>query len=169
MSEVYSYPITYPEFWLGSYAFFSWALGMFVLAAAWAVFFRFGQFKYGIDMGCLVKTALILFFTMISLGLPMQYNIKFQAEHAHEGDMITLTDKTLEYVFREGGKKLFKLDDIFQIYQEPITYNPPIKYIVKAKTESGIDSIFVRKNLPDFRSFMKKLTEKTGLKVQRSL
>lgn len=166
---VYSYPITYPEFWLESYAFFSWTFGMLILAASWAVFFRFGKFKYGIDMGCLVKTALILFFTMISLGLPMQYNIRFHAQHAHEGDTITLTDQTLQYEFREGAEKKFKLQDIFQIYQEPITYNPPIKYIVKAKSESGIDSIFVRRSLPEFRSFMKKLTKKTGLKVQRTL
>jgi hypothetical protein len=169
MSEVYSYPITHSEFWLNNYAFISWTFGMLLLCVAWAIFFRFGNFKYGIDLGCLVKTLMILFFTMLSFGLPMQYNIRFDAEHGQEGDKITLTDAKLSYQARGGKEKTLKITDIKKIYQEPITYNPPVKYFVVAETAELKDSITVKKDLPNFDKFIQKLTELTQIKIRRAL
>lgn len=169
MSEVYSYPITNSEFWLSNYFVVSWAIGLLFLAVAWAIFFRFGNFKYGIDMGCLFKTLLILISTMLAFGLPMQYNIRFDAEHGQEGDKITLTDSKVVYQTRDGKEKTLPLKDIKKIYQEPITYNPPVKYFIVAQTPEKKDSITVKKNLPDFDKFMQKLTELTQIKIRRTL
>ncbi|NTV46705.1 MAG: hypothetical protein HGB11_09380 [Chlorobiales bacterium] len=169
MSEVYSYPITHSEFWLNNYAFISWTLGMILLSIAWAIFFRFGNFKYGIDLGCLVKTLLILVSTMFAFGLPMQYNIRFDAEFGQEGDKITLTDSKLVYQSRGGQEKALALKDVKKIYQEPITYNPPVKYFIVAETPEKRDSITVKRSLPDFDKFMQKVTELTQIKIRRAL
>lgn len=169
MSEVYSYPITHSEFWLNNYAFISWTLGMLLLAVAWAIFFRFGNFKYGIDLGCIVKTFLILVSTMLAFGLPMQYNIRFDAEHGHEGDKITLTNTKLSYQPRDGKEKDLMIRDIKKIYQEPITYNPPVKYFIVAQTPEMKDSISVKRDLPDFDKFIQRLTELTQIKLRRAL
>ncbi|NTW48319.1 MAG: hypothetical protein HGB19_01025 [Chlorobiales bacterium] len=169
MSEVFSYPITQSEFWLNNYAVITWALGMLLLSVAWAIFFRYGNFKYGIDLGCLGKTFLILFFTTMAFGLPMRYNIRFDAEHGHEGDRITLSESKLIYQQRGGKEKNLPIKDIKKIYQEPITYNPPVKYFIVAETAGAKDSVAVKKDLPDFDKFIQKLTELTQVKIRRAL
>lgn len=67
MNEVFAYPQTQPSIWLENYATITWILSMVFLAATWALFFRYGNFRYGIDIGCLVKTVLIIAATTISL------------------------------------------------------------------------------------------------------
>jgi len=140
---------------------------MAFFSIAWAVFFKYGQFKYGIDFGCVFKSLAILIATMLAFGLPQQYNIKFDAQNGHQGDKITLTSNLLKYETRNGEMTEFPLKDVKEIYQEPVTYNPPTKYIIVAINENERDSIFVRKNLPEFSSFMSRLESLTGVKLKR--
>ncbi len=167
MQEVYSYPITYPEFWLNSYPYITWVFSMLFFSAAWAVFFKYGEFKYGIDLGCVVKTFAILIATMLAFGLPQLYNIKFEAENGHQGDKITLTQQTLTYETRYGEVNELSIKDIKEIYQEPVTFNPPVKYFVVSASEAGRDSITVKKNLPGFSTLMEKLQALSDVKLRR--
>ncbi len=165
--EVYTYPITYPEFWLNSFAYTTWVFSMLFFSVAWAVFFKYGQFKYGIDLGCVVKSLAILIATMLAFGLPQLYNIKFEAENGHQGDKITITENALKYETRLGKVTTLPMNQIKEIYQEPTTFNPPVKYFVVAITENSRDSITIRRNLPEFSRVMDRVQSLSGVKLRR--
>lgn len=176
MPQVFSYPQTYSEFWLNNYALTVWFAGIVGYAVAWALFLRYGNFNYGVDLGCFLKTGVIMGATMLSFGLPNAYRVRFEAENAHQGDTITLTDSLLTYRTRTGDEKQLFVSRIERIYQEDITFNPPtIFYIVSQRalpagdtsTAARRDSIAVRENLPEFPALIKALTEKTGVKLER--
>lgn len=168
MNEVFAYPQTQPSFWLENYATITWMLSMVFLAATWALFFRYGNFKYGIDIGCLVKTVLIIAATTVSFGFPMMYNTKFYAEHGHEGDKIVLSDEEVIYETRNGKRKSLKYSEIQRIYREPLTYNPPKSYHIIGLIDSiRVDSISIRENLPDFEKVLQRIAEKTNRKIER--
>lgn len=167
MSEVFQYPMTYPSWWLDYYYVATWMLGMVFLGIGWAVFFRYGKFSYGVDLGCLWKTTLLIVLTTIALGGPNYYNTRFVGEHGQDGDSVKITDSELLYLDRNGNEKKFSLQSITAIYQEPRTYNPPPKiYIVAGKDELK-DSLFVTKNLQGFEAFLASLSSKTGVIVKR--
>jgi hypothetical protein len=170
MNEVFAYPQTQPTLWLENYATITWLLSMLILATAWALFFRYGNFKYGIDIGCLVKTVLIIGATTLAFGFPMMYNTKFYAEHAHEGDKVILRDDEIVYETRSGKRKALKYSEIQRIYREPLTYNPPKSYHIIGLIDSiRVDSISVKENLPNFEKFLQQLSEKTNRRIERSI
>ena len=172
MLEVFSYPLTQSEFLIDNYALLTWSAAAVIIAAVWAIFFRYGNFRYGIDLGCLLKTALIIIVMTFCLGMPNYLNTKFYAAHSFEGDKITLNESGVLYETRNGMKKTFQYSEIKQIYQEPITYNPPITYYVVAVIEKPnnlgkVDSIGVRQTLPNYSKLLNSLSEKTGLQVEK--
>ncbi|MBC8043640.1 MAG: hypothetical protein IAF08_09385 [Rhizobacter sp.] len=168
--QSYSYPQFYPEFWLSNHTWIVWSLGFLLFAVAWGVFFKYGKFNYGVDLGCFVKSSIIGFFTMVSFGLPNAYNVRFDAEHAHDGDRITLTDSTLTYRYRTGGERSLPLDGITRIAQEQLTFNPPIAYyVIGRKDSTRTDSVRIKEDLPQFKELMQTLTSRTGLQVQKPI
>ncbi|MGB0130816.1 hypothetical protein [Chlorobium sp.] len=167
MPEVFHYPMTYPSWWMDSYFTVTWVLGMLFLAAGWAVFFRYGKFTYGVDLGCLWKTTLLIILTTIALGAPNYYNTRFVGEHGQDGDSVRIAGEEVLYLDRRGNEKKLKLQDITAIYQEPITYNPPPKIFVVAGKARVKDSLFVTRNLQDFEAFLTALSGKTGVPVKR--
>lgn len=165
MPEVFHYPVTYPSWWMDFYYIVTWSLGMLFLATGWAVFFRYGKFSYGVDLGCLWKTTLLIVLTTIALGAPNYYNTRFVGEHGQDGDSVRIAGGELLYLDRKGNEKKLQLKEITAIYQEPVTYNPPPKiYIVVGKSK---DSLFVTKNLSDFEVFLNVLSQTTGIPVKR--
>ncbi|MGQ9804704.1 MAG: hypothetical protein ACUVRP_01325 [Chlorobiales bacterium] len=163
MNEVFSYPVTQSEFLLENYYILTWTGGMLVLGAAWAIFFRFGNFKYGIDLGCLFKTLIIMTATMLSIGIPNYLNVKYYAQHGHEGDKITLTNDRITYQYRSGESKSFLLSEVKKFYKESMTFNPPPVYFVVAIIDSiKVDSFAVREDLPRFESLKTALNNAIG-------
>lgn len=170
MTEVFVYPQTQPSIWLENYATVTWLLSMVFLAVVWALFFRYGNFRYGIDVGCLVKTVLIILATTIAFGAPLMYNTKFFAEHGHEGDKIILDEEEIIYETRNGKRKALRYSDIQRIYREPLTYNPPKSYHIVGLIDSiRVDSISVKENLPDFDRFLQRISEKAKRPIERSI
>ncbi len=167
MQQVFQYPMTYPEWWLDNFYFFTWFLGLSILAVTWAIFFRFGKFSYGIDFGCLWKSTLLLVFTTISFAIPQAYNTRFIAEHGQEGDVITLDAQSISYNYRKGEGKKFIFRDIVRIYKEPVTFNPPPKYFVVTENAGTRDSVFVTKNLPGFEKMLGELSNRTNVPFER--
>ncbi|WP_076791287.1 hypothetical protein [Chlorobium sp. KB01] len=163
MPEVFNYPVTYPSWWMDYYYLFTWAFGMLLLALGWAVFFRYGKFTYGVDLGCLWKSIVLVLMTTVSLGVPNYYNTRFVGEHGQDGDSVKLSSGQLLYLDRKGVEKQLKLADVTAIYQESITYNPPPKiYIVAAKTAVR-DSLFITTNLPGYKRLISELSQRTGV------
>lgn len=170
MNEAFSYPITQSEFLLDNYYILTWAGGMTALGAAWAIFFRYGNFKYGVDLGCLFKTLVIMAITMLAIGVPNYLNVRYYAKHGHEGDKIILTSERVTYERRDGSRKSFALSEIQKIYKEPITFNPPPTYFVVAVIDSiKVDSFAVREDLPRFQEFLSALTSATNGRVAKPL
>lgn len=167
MQQVFQYPMTYPEWWLDNYYAITWFLGMAVLAVGWGIFFRFGKFSYGIDFGCLWKSTVLLLLTTFALGAPNYYNTRFIAEHGQEGDVITVNAQSISYDYRKGADKKFSIENIVRIYKEQVTFNPPPKYFVVAKTGGTRDSIFVTKNLPGFEKMLGKLSGLANVPFER--
>ncbi|MBF0585525.1 hypothetical protein INT08_03835 [Prosthecochloris sp. N3] len=167
MQQVFEYPMTYPAWWLDYYYLFTWLLAMMVLAAGWAFFFRFGKFSYGIDLGCLWKSTLLLVLTTVSLGAPNYYNTRFLAEHGQEGDRVVLTDGNVVYEDRNGRDTAFRPEDIVRIYQEEMTFNPPPKIFIVARTGGARDSVFVTENLSEYQQLLDELSEVTGIALER--
>ena len=167
MQQIFQYPVTYPEWWLDYFYFFTWFLGLSILAGTWAIFFRFGNFSYGIDLGCLWKTTLLLIFTTISFAIPQAYNARFDAEHGQEGDVITVDAQSISYDYRKGADKKFSIENIVKIYKEQVTFNPPPKYFVVAETGGTKDSIFVTKNLPGFEKMLGELSGLANVPFER--
>lgn len=163
----FEYPVTYPEWWLDSYYIVTWSLGMLLLAVGWGVFFRWGKFSYGIDLGCIWKSTLLLLMTTAALGAPNYYNTRFVAEHGQEGDRIVLEGDRFSYDFRNGGQKEFRIADIARVYKEPVTFNPPPKYFIVAETGGVKDSVFVTENLPGYEEMLKKVSELSGTTFER--
>ncbi|MDX2129962.1 MAG: hypothetical protein SFU91_13095 [Chloroherpetonaceae bacterium] len=173
MLEVYSYPLTQSEFLIDNYALLTWSGAAIIIALVWAIFFRYGNFRYGIDLGCLLKTGIIIVVMTFCLGMPNYLNTKFYAAHSFEGDKITLNDNAVLYETRNGSKKTFQYTEIKQIYQEPITYNPPVTYYVVAVIDvpnklGRVDSIGIRQTLPNYSTLLNTLSAKTGLKVEKN-
>lgn len=166
MNEVFSYPVTQSAFLLENYYILTWTGGMLALGAAWAIFFRYGNFKYGIDLGCLFKTIVIMVATMLAIGIPNYLNVRYYAKHGHEGDTITLTDKQVIYQPRNGKAKSFALSEVKKVYKEPMTFNPPPTHYVVAVIDSiKVDSFAVREDLPRFDEFIKKLKSATSVNL----
>ena len=167
MQQVFQFPLTYPEWWLDSYYVFTWLLGMVFLAVGWGIFFRYGKFSYGIDLGCLWKSTVLLLLTTVALGAPNYYNTRFFAEHGQEGDVITLDEQSISYNYRKGEGKRFIFRDIVRIYKEPVTFNPPPRYFVVAETGGIRDSVFVTKNLPDYEKMLSRLSDLSNVSFER--
>ncbi|MEI8032950.1 MAG: hypothetical protein WCH05_06370 [Chlorobiaceae bacterium] len=166
MPEVFSYPMTYPAWWMDYYFYATWFLGMLFLAAGWALFFLYGKFSYGVDLGCLWKTAVLILMTTISLGGPMYYNTRFLGEHGKDGDSIRISAERLEYRDRKGVEKSYPLADIKAIHQELITYNPPPKIYIVLENSKARDSLFVTKNMADYKRFLAELSKRTGIEAK---
>lgn len=167
MSDVFHYPMTYPAWWMDSYYMVTWLLGMLFLALGWAIFFRYGKFSYGIDLGCLWKTILLIVLTTVAFGVPNYYNTKFVGEHGQDGDSVKIADGELLYLDRKGNTRTLSLADITAIYQEPVTYNPPPKIFIVADKNGLKDSLYVTRNLEGFETFLALLSRKTGVSVKR--
>jgi len=166
MPEVFHYSMTYSALWLDYYYLATWGLSMLFLALVWAVFYRYGKFTYGVDLGCFWKTSLLVLLTTVSLGGPMYYNTKFVGEHGQDGDSVRITDDQLLYIDRTGNEKQFGLADITAIYQEPVTYNPPPKIFIVAGKSSTKDSLFVTTNLLEYKRFLADLSKRTGVEAK---
>jgi hypothetical protein len=166
MPEVFYYPMSYPAFWLDYYYIATWFAGMLFLALVWGVFYRYGKFSYGVDLGCFWKTALLVLFTTLSLGGPMYYNTKFYGGHGQDGDSIKITDSKLLYIDRTGNEKQLVLSHITSIYQESITYNPPPRIFIVAAKSSVRDSLFVTTNLHEYKRFLSDLSKRTGIEAK---
>ncbi len=163
MNEVFSYPVTQSDFLLDNYYILTWTAGMLILGIAWAIFFRYGNFRYGIDLGCFFKTLIIMVATMLAIGVPNYLNVRYYAEHGHEGDKITLTSERITYQYRNGKTKSFALSEVKKFYKEPITFNPPPTYFVVAVIDSmKVDSFAVREDLPRFEVFKTALNKAIG-------
>ncbi len=163
MSEVFQYPMAFPAWWLDYYYLVTWILGMLFLSLGWALFFRYGKFTYGVDLGCLWKTTVLILLTTASLGGPSYYNTRFVGEHGQDGDAVKISGDKLLYLDRKGTQKQFDLKDVTAIYQEAITYNPPPKIFIIAGKTAHKDSIFVTRNLQDYRRFISDLSARTGV------
>ena len=109
MPEVFHYPASYPALWLDYYFLATWVLGMLFLGLVWAIFYRFGKFTYGVDLGCFWKTGLLVLLTTVSLGGPMYYNTRFAGEHGQDGDSIKIAGDQLLYLDRKGNEKRCRL------------------------------------------------------------
>ncbi|NTW57506.1 MAG: hypothetical protein HGB20_10795 [Chlorobiaceae bacterium] len=166
MSEVYQYPITAPGWWLDYYYYFTWMVSLLVIAVGWGVFFRYGKFSYGIDLGCIWKTSLMLALFVVTFGGPMYYNTRFDAYHSKDGDSIKLSGDKLLYLDRKGNQKQFLLKDITKIYQEEVTYNPPPRIFVVAGKASPKDSIAITTVLPEYRRFIDELSKAAGVEAK---
>jgi hypothetical protein len=166
MPEVFQYPMSYPTLWLDYYFIATWSFGMLFLGLVWAVFYRYGKFTYGVDLGCFWKTTLLVLFTTVSLGGPNYYNTRFAGEHGQDGDSIKISDDTLLYLDRKGNEKKLGIADIKAIYQESITYNPPPKIFIVAVKPSLRDSLFVTTNLPGYKRFLDELSRRTGIEAK---
>ncbi|NTU96538.1 MAG: hypothetical protein HGA62_01845 [Chlorobiaceae bacterium] len=166
MPEVFHYPMPYPSWWLDYYYLVTWSLGMLLLGLGWAVFFRYGKFSYGIDLGCFWKTAVLILLTTASLGGPQYYNTRFVGEHGQDGDSVKISGDSFLYLDRKGNQKQFALKDIRAIYQEEITYNPPPKIYIVAGKAAAKDSMFVTRNLQDFRRFIDELSKAAGVEAK---
>ncbi len=167
MLEVFHYPVTYPALWMDTYYLATWLVGMLVLALGWGIFFRFGKFTYGVDLGCLWKTTVLIALTTVSLGIPNYYNTRFVGEHGQDGDSIKISGDKLLYLDRKGNEKKLNLSDITAIHQELVTYNPPPKIYIVAGKAPVKDSLFVTTNLPDYKRFLADLSKRTGIEVKR--
>ncbi len=166
MPEVFHYPMSYPALWLEYYFFATWLMGMLFLGLVWALFYRFGKFTYGVDLGCFWKTALLVLLTTVSLGGPMYYNTRFAGEHGQDGDSIKIASDQLLYLDRKGNEKKLPLAAITAIYQEGITYNPPPKIFIVAAKPPLRDSLFVTTNLQDYKRFLSDLSKRTGIEAK---
>jgi len=166
MPEVFHYPMSYSAFWLEYYFIVTWCLSMLFLASVWALFFRFGKFTYGVDLGCFWKTAVLILCTTLSLGAPNYYNTRFVGEHGQDGESVKIADDKLLSIDRKGNQKQLELADIKAIYQETITYNPPPKIFIVAAKSSVRDSLFVTTNLLEYKRFFAELSKRTGIKVR---
>ncbi len=166
MPEVFHYPMTYPAWWMDFYFLATWCLGMLFLSVGWAVFFRYGKFTYGVDLGCFWKTTLLLVLTTISLGAPNYYNTRFVGEHGQDGDAIKISGDNLLYLDRKGNEKKLSLAAVTSIYQESITYNPPPKIFIVAGKAPVRDSLFVTTNLPGYKLFLASLSKRTGIEAK---
>lgn len=170
MSELFQYPMPFPGWWVDYYFYATWTLAMLFLAAGWAVFYRYGKFTYGVDFGCLWKTAIMIVTTTIALGGPQYYNTRFSAEHGNDGDALLLGADRIEYRFRNGEKKRFLYKDIVSIHQEQVTYNPPPKIFIVARNAGLRDSLYVTQGengLPGVDRLLTELAARTGLTVTR--
>lgn len=167
MPEVFQYPMTYPAWWMDYYYIATWCLGMLFLGTGWALFFRYGKFSYGVDLGCFWKTAVLIVLTTIALGGPNYYNTRFVGEHGQDGDSIKIAGDELLYLDRKGNETKLALDDITAVYQEPITYNPPPKIFIVAGKGKVKDSLFVTRNLKGFETFLVSLSTRTDVPVKR--
>ncbi|ACF46539.1 MAG: hypothetical protein OQK66_08600 [Prosthecochloris sp.] len=166
MQQVFQYPMTYPGWWLDYYYIFTWTLSMAFLAAGWGIFFRYGKFSYGIDLGCLWKSLVLLVMTTISLGAPNYYNTVFVAEHGQEGDRVVLTEDSMIYIYRTGDSKSFRAGDIDSVYQEAVTFNPPPKVFIVAERGGVRDSVFVTRNFPGFDDILNGVSALSGVQVE---
>ncbi|ARM30658.1 hypothetical protein [Prosthecochloris sp. HL-130-GSB] len=166
MQQVFEYPMTYPGWWLDYYYIFTWVFGMLLLAAGWAFFFRFGKFNYGIDLGCLWKSTLLLVLTTFSLGAPNYYNTRFVAEHGQEGDRIVVTDDAVVYDDRNDEATTFRSQDIVRIYQEELAFNPPPRIFIVAETGGVRDSIYVTENFPSWDNMLDAVSGHSGVAVE---
>ena len=166
MPEVFHYPMSFPALWLDYYYLATWTLSMLFLGLVWAVFYRYGKFSYGVDLGCFWKTTLLVLFTTVSLGGPMFYNTRFAGEHGQDGDSIKIAGDKLLYLDRKGNEKKLALTDITAIYQEVITYNPPPKIYIVAAKPALRDSVFVTTNLPGYKRFLSDLSKRTGIEAK---
>ena len=170
MTDLFTYPMSFPGWFIDYYDFFTWCLILVVLSGIWVVFFRFGKFSYGLDFGCVWKSALMIIATTICIGSQRILTVKFEAKHGHDGDVVRLADDRIEYRNRNGEKKMFLLKDIVSIYQEQVTYNPPPKIFIVAKNAGLRDSINVTEGqygLPNADKLLSALSAKTGLPVKR--
>jgi hypothetical protein len=163
MPEVFQYPMTYPALWMDSYYLATWVIGMLLLALGWGIFFRYGKFTYGVDLGCLWKTTVLIALTTVSLGIPNYYNTRFVGEHGQDGDSIKISSDKLLYLDRKGNEKKFNLSDITAIYQEQVTFNPPPKIFIVAGKTPVKDSLFVTRNLVGYKRFLADLSKRTGI------
>ncbi len=166
MPEVFHYPMTHSALWLDYYYLATWSLSMLFLALVWALFYRYGKFSYGVDLGCFWKTTLLVLMTTVSLGGPMYYNTKFVGEHGQDGDSVRITDDKLLYIDRKGNEKQFALADITSISQESVTYNPPPKIFIVAGKSTVKDSLFVTTNLVEYKRFLADLSKRTGVEAK---
>lgn len=167
MAEVFQCPMEFPGWFIDYFDFLTWCIGVAVLAGVWVVFFRYGKFNYGIDLGCLWKSTLIVLITTAVIGVKQVVSVKFLAEHAQDGDVITLDGENLSYNYRNGKDKVFSLQDIVRVYKEPVTFNPPPKYYVVAETGGARDSIFVTENLPNYEKLLSRLTALSDVQLER--
>lgn len=166
MPDQFSYPLTYSSFWMDNYYMVTWAGGMLFLAVVWAVFFRYGKFTYGVDLGCFTKTILLVLLTTVSLGFPQYYNTRFAGEHGQDGTTVQIDGSTLRMIDRNGVKKEIPLQQIKVVSQEEITYNPPPKIHIVAEHGSIRDSVFITTNLPDYKRFLSTLSSRTGIEAK---
>jgi hypothetical protein len=166
MPEVFQYPMTHPAWWLDYYYMVTWSIGMLFLAFGWAIFFRYGKFTYGVDLGCFWKTALLIMLTTVSLGGPQYYNTRFVGEHGQDGDSVKISGDRLLYLDRKGNQKQLSLNDITAIYQEEITYNPPPKIFIVAGKRAPKDSVFITRNLKEYKRFIAELSKATRLEAK---
>lgn len=167
MAEVFQYPMEFPGWFIDYFDFLTWCIGVVVLAGLWVFFFRYGKFSYGIDLGCLWKSTLIILITTAVIGVKQVVSVKFLAEHAQDGDVITLDEKKLSYNDRNGKDKVLDLQNIVRIYREPVTFNPPPRYYVVAETGGTRDSVFVTENLPNYEKLLSRLTNLANVQLER--
>ena len=151
----------------GQLLFFFLACGNVTACCRLEFFFKYGKFSYGIDLGCLWKSTLLLLLTTLALGTPNYYNTRFIAEHGQEGDVITIDTENLSYNYRKGTDKTFSIKDIVRIYREPVTFNPPPRFFVVAETGGTRDSIFVTKNLPNYEKMLSRLSELSNVPFEQ--
>jgi hypothetical protein len=167
MPEVFHYPALYPGWFIDYFDYLTWCLIVVFLSVVWVVFFRFGKFSYGVDLGCLWKSAVMIIITTAAIGTQRFISVKFAAEHEQDGDSLRITAGELLYKDRNGLERKLPLNEITAIYQETVTYNPPPKiYIVTGKGPAR-DSLFVTENLQGLESFLSLLSSKTGISVKR--
>jgi hypothetical protein len=102
---------------------------------------------------------------MLAIGIPNYLNVKYYAQHGHEGDKITLTSERVTYQYRNGAAKSFALSEVKKFYKEPMTFNPPPTYFVVTIIDSiKVDSFAVREDLPRFEVFKSALNKAIGEK-----
>jgi len=166
MPEVFQYPMISPGWLIDYFDLLAWCIGAVFLSGVWVLFFRYGKFSYGIDLGCLWKTTVMILITTASIGTQRYLSVNFQAKHGQDGDSIKISSDKLLYRDRKGNEKQFKLADITTIYQEPITYNPPAKIYIVAAKASLKDSLFITKNLPGYQRLLSDLSMETGVTVK---
>lgn len=167
MAEVFEYPANYPGWFIDNFDFLAWCLAVIVLAGIWVVFFRYGKFSYGIDLGCLWKSTVIIILTTAVLGIKQVVTVKFLAEHGEDGNVVRIDQENLSYVYRNGKTTVLDLGDIVRIYREPVTFNPPPKFFVVALKAGKRDSVFVTENLPRYEILLKELAKRSDVPFER--